>query len=44
MSSGYFIDWDGNVRSVTDPGGGYRCEVDTAARYVAIATPVGTQR
>jgi hypothetical protein len=94
MSAGYFIDWDGNVRSVSDPGGGYRCEgtsappqrfrapgmarcasstrvldaaepspdlrrtrravkrhggrfaslpdVDTAARYVAIATPVGT--
>lgn len=42
MSTGYFIDWDGNVRSVADPGGGYRCEVDAAARYVGVATPVGT--
>ena len=41
MTAGYFIDWDGNVRSVTDPGGGYRCEVDTVARYVAIATAGG---
>lgn len=32
--SGYFMDWDGNLRSVEDPGGGYICEVD--ARYVAV--------
>lgn len=41
MTTGYFIDWDGNVRSVTDPGGGYRCEVDPVARYVGVATPGG---
>jgi hypothetical protein len=41
MTAGYFIDWDGNLRSVADPGGGYRCEVDTVARYVAIATAGG---
>ena len=34
--SGFFIDWDGNLRSVEDPGSGYVCEVDLAARYVAV--------
>jgi len=34
--SGFFMDCDGNLRSVDDPGGGYVCEVDTAARYVAV--------
>ncbi|HEY8214281.1 MAG TPA: hypothetical protein VIG36_09165 [Methylocystis sp.] len=38
---GYFIDWDGNARSVSDPGGGYSCEADTVARYVAIMTKTG---
>lgn len=42
MSEGYFVDWDGNVRSTTDPGGGYLCEVDPVARYVAITTANGT--
>ena len=35
-SEGYFIDWDGNMRSTDDPGGGYACEVDMVARYVAV--------
>ncbi len=39
---GFFIDWDGNARSTDDPGGGYLCEVDTVARYVAITTKTGT--
>ncbi|MGO9547155.1 MAG: hypothetical protein ACLPPF_20470 [Rhodomicrobium sp.] len=39
---GFFIDWDGNARSTADPGGGYLCEVDTVARYVAITTKTGT--
>lgn len=39
--AGYFVDWDGNARSTSDPGGGYLCEVDTAARYVAIMTNSG---
>lgn len=34
--SGFFMDWDGNLRSVDDPGGGYTCEVDVPARYVAV--------
>ncbi|MDR3390364.1 MAG: hypothetical protein P4L77_01400 [Sulfuriferula sp.] len=34
--SGFFVDWDGNLRSVEDPGGGYVCDVDTAARYVGV--------
>jgi hypothetical protein len=42
MASGYFVDWDGNARSTDDPGGGFRCEVDPVAKYVAITTPGGT--
>lgn len=42
MSAGYFVDWDGNVRSVEDPGGGYLCETDMVARYVAVTTKTGT--
>ena len=34
--SGFFMDWDGNLRSVEEPGGGHTCDVDTAARYVAV--------
>lgn len=40
--TGYFVDWDGNARATNDPGGGYLCEVDTAARYVAVTTKTGT--
>lgn len=39
---GFFVDWDGNIRSTQDPGGGYLCEVDMVARYVAITTKTGT--
>lgn len=39
---GYFIDWNGNLRSTVDPGEDYVCDVDRAARYVAIMTPTGT--
>ncbi|MFG1403522.1 hypothetical protein [Xanthobacter sediminis] len=39
---GFFVDWDGNLRSTSDPGGGYLCETDTVARYVAITTKTGT--
>ncbi len=38
---GFFIDWDGNARSTSDPGGGYLCEADTVARYVAVMTKSG---
>jgi hypothetical protein len=40
-SEGYFIDWDGNARSAQDPGGGYLCEIDAPARYVAITSKNG---
>jgi hypothetical protein len=42
MASGFFIDWDGNARSTDEPGGGFRCEVDPVAKYVAVMTPGGT--
>jgi len=41
-TDGFFIDWDGNARSTEDPGGGYLCEIDTVARYVAVTTKTGT--
>jgi hypothetical protein len=39
---GYFVDWDGNIRLTTDPGGGYTCDVDTVAKYVGVMTKNGT--
>lgn len=41
IAAGYFVDWDGNARSTLDPGGGYVCETDPIARYVAIVTMSG---
>ncbi len=41
IAAGFFVDWDGNTRSTLDPGGGYRCETDPAARYVAVIAPGG---
>jgi hypothetical protein len=38
---GYFVDWDGNVRLTTDPGGGYVCEVDPVAKYVGVMSKNG---
>lgn len=40
-ASGYFVDWDGNIRTTDDPGGGYLCDVDTGARYVGVTTKTG---
>lgn len=40
--AGFFVDWDGNARSTLDPGGGYSCEADPVARYVAITTKTGS--
>lgn len=40
-AAGFLIDWDGNARNTLDPGGGYLCETDPAARYVAIMTAKG---
>ncbi|UZE50321.1 hypothetical protein [Rhodopseudomonas sp. P2A-2r] len=42
IAEGFFVDWDGNTRSTSDPGGGYLCEADPVARYVAITTKGGT--
>jgi hypothetical protein len=39
--SGYFVDWNGNARSVDEPGGGYFAEIDAPARYVAIMSKTG---
>ncbi|WP_417711824.1 hypothetical protein [Roseibium aggregatum] len=41
-TTGYFIDWNGKLRDTRDPGGGYLCEVDRVARYVAVTTKTGT--
>jgi len=41
IAEGFFVDWDGNARSTLDPGGGYLCEPDPVARYVAITTRGG---
>lgn len=41
-TAGFFVDWNGNARSTLDPGGGYLCEADPAARYVAVTTGNGT--
>jgi hypothetical protein len=42
VAEGFFVDWDGNARSTLDPGGGYLCDTDPVARYVAITTKSGT--
>jgi hypothetical protein len=41
MSGGFFVDWNGDLRATDDPGGGYLCEVDFPARYVAIMSKTG---
>jgi hypothetical protein len=38
---GYFVDWNGDIRSTDDPGGGYSCDVDRAARYVGVTSKTG---
>lgn len=38
---GFFMDWDRNIRSTDEPGGGYSCEVDRPARYVGVRTKNG---
>jgi len=40
-AAGFFVDWDGNALSTDDPGGGYFCEVDPVAKYVAVTTRNG---
>lgn len=41
MSTGFFMDWDGNLRRVDDPGSGYTCEVKNAGINAALV-PGGT--
>ena len=41
MSAGFFVDWNGNLRTTDDPGGGYACDVDFPARYVAVTSKNG---
>ncbi|PPD42727.1 MAG: hypothetical protein CTY15_11795 [Methylocystis sp.] len=38
---GFFIDWDGKMRPVSNPGKGLRCEVDMKARYVMVFNKYG---
>jgi hypothetical protein len=42
VTEGFFVDWDGNTRRTLDPRGGYLCEIDAVARYVAVTTRSGT--
>jgi hypothetical protein len=41
MSAGFFVDWNGDLRSTDEPGGGYHCDVDLPARYVAVLSKNG---
>lgn len=38
---GYFIDWDGKLRSIDRPGKGLRCEVDYKSKYVMVFNKYG---
>ncbi|MDD3798176.1 MAG: hypothetical protein PHE36_03250 [Novosphingobium sp.] len=38
---GYFVDWNGALRSTSDPGEDFVCEVDAVSRYVAVMSPKG---
>jgi hypothetical protein len=35
-ATGFFIDWDGKLRPIDQPGKGLRCEVDFKAKYVMV--------
>jgi hypothetical protein len=41
-TAGYFIDWDGHIRSTDQLGKGQHCEIDRVARYVAIKDKYGS--
>jgi hypothetical protein len=41
IAGGFFVE-NGNARSPLAPGGGYLCDTDAVARYVAITTTGGT--
>ncbi len=40
-AKGYFIDWDGKLRPIDQPGKGLRCEVDFKAKYVMVFNKYG---
>ena len=35
------MDWTATSAAPTDPGGGYRCDVDRGARYVGVLSKSG---
>jgi hypothetical protein len=41
-TTGYFIDWDGQVRSTEQLAKGQHCEIDRVAKYVAIKDKYGS--
>lgn len=41
---GFFIDWDGKLRPIGQPGKGLRCEVDIKAKYVMVFNKYGRAR
>lgn len=41
IPEGLFVDWSGNLRKTSDPGGGFVCDVDLVARYVGVKTAKG---
>ncbi|QGM47677.1 hypothetical protein [Methylocystis heyeri] len=40
-SKGFFVDWDGKLRPIDQPGKGLRCEVDFKAKYVMVFNKYG---
>lgn len=41
VPEGFFVDWNGKLRSTRDPGGGYWCDVDLMVRYVGVKSTKG---
>ena len=37
MKKGYFVDWDGNTRPVSNPGVGLRCELTERCDYTRVS-------
>jgi hypothetical protein len=40
-AAGFFVDWDGKLRPIDQPGKGLRCEVDFKANYVMVFNKYG---
>ena len=41
-TAGYFIDWNGQVRSTEQLAIGHHCDIDRVAQYVAIKDKYGS--